>query len=169
MKRFAWRSEEVRETFAFLLKLNLLALPLYLAMYLELSFEPLQEFFSWLVVGTLNLLGYQAEAYGKFMKVEELPFLPYVSWDSTGWKSLYFCVALVAATPRRTWKTKALYALLAIPCIFLVNYARLLTTMLLTINFGAWAFDLVHSFLWREGLIFFVLFYWILFVYMTKK
>lgn len=156
------------KTLFFLLKFNLLAIPLYIALYLNFSLPPLQNFLAYLIFQTLRILGYNISLNGYFLTVQNFPEVIEVSWDSTGWKSLYALIALVIATPLSNFNKKLKFLILALPTLFLINYIRILTTILASIKFGFEYFDIVHTFLWREGLIFAVVAIWVLYLFKTK-
>ena len=151
----------------FLLKFNLLAIPLYITLYFNLSFPPLQNFLAYLIFQTLKIFGYSVSLNGYFLIIQNFPEIIEVSWDSTGWKSLYALTALVLATPLSNFYKKMKFLILALPTLFLINYIRILTTILVSIKFGFKYFEIIHTFLWREGLIFAIIAIWVL--YLLKK
>jgi exosortase/archaeosortase family protein len=152
----------------FLLKFNLLAIPLYVVLYFNFSFPPLQNFLAYLVFQALEILGYKASLNGYFLTVENFPEIIEVSWDSTGWKSLYALAALVLATPLSNLRKKAKFLILALPTLFSINYVRILTTIIISIKFGFKYFEIIHTFLWREGLIFAVVAIWAFYLLRAK-
>ncbi len=154
----------------FLIVFNLLAIPLYVAIYTNFSFEPLKEFNARIVSETLNIFGYSTFQDGSTVNLvtndtrQEIN----ISWDSTGWKSMYAIVALIIATPIRNLSHRIKFALIGIGIIFLVNYLRITSTILISANFGFNWFDIVHTVLWREGLILAVVGVWFLWIGMEK-
>lgn len=146
----------------FLVEFNLLAIPMYLVIYLNLSFQPLQDFLAALTKNSLVLLGYPATQEGSLViTANQNQFYSIdVSWDSTGWKSMYALLALAIATPIKSWKKKLKFVSIAIPTIFLLNFLRLLTTILVALFYGLQYFEFVHTLLWREGLILAVVCIW---------
>jgi exosortase/archaeosortase family protein len=90
-----------------------------------------------------------------------------VSWDSTGWKSLYAMTALILATPlNRSYKLK--FLAIALPVIFIVNILRIVTTTMISTAYGMQYFDFVHLFLWREGLISAVVALWAIWLWRER-
>jgi exosortase/archaeosortase family protein len=152
----------------FLLKFNLLAIPLYVVLYFNFSFPPLQNFLAYLVFQALEILGHKVSLNEYFLVVENFPEIIEVSWDSTGWKSLYALVALVLATPLSNFRKKVKFLILALSILFLINYVRILTTILISIKFGFKYFEIIHTFLWREGLIFAVVAIWAFYLLRAK-
>jgi exosortase/archaeosortase family protein len=163
----------------FLIKFNLLAIPMYLVLWLNLSYPPLQIFLTDLVYGTLNFLGYNATLVTSSVSVVPLISISdnypkiQISWDSTGWKSLYALAALTIATPSATIKRKAKFLAVVLPLLFVLNFTRILTTILVAVNYGFQYFEIVHTLLWREGLILVVVLLWYLWLrgikYKVKK
>lgn len=153
-------------TIKFLLILNLLSVPLYAAVWLEFSFEPLQEMFAKISADTLTAFGYNLRQEGTVIS----GFLGNtwaninVSWDSTGWKSAYALVALAIATPRKHLRNKLRFILIGVPTIFVINYARIITTIAAAATFGFSTFDVIHDFLWSAGMISAVLVVWYIWI-----
>jgi exosortase/archaeosortase family protein len=100
--------------------------------------------------------------------------------DCIGWKSMYMFFALVLATPIREKeklknkikkffpKTKLKALVIGIPVLFIINFFRILTTILIGYYFGISYFNVAHTILWREGLIFAVLLIWFLWLKKEK-
>ena len=154
----------------FLLVFNLLSIPLYIAMYTNFSFEPLKQINAEIVSATLRLFGFVSHSEDSIVdiatnngtqKIE-------ISWDSTGWKSMYAVAALILATPAVNISKKLKAALVSVGIIFAVNFLRITTTILISATFGFKLFDIVHTVLWREGLILAVIVVWVLWMRMEK-
>jgi exosortase/archaeosortase family protein len=160
--------EKLIKILLFLLKFNLLAIPLYIVLYFNFSFSPLQNFLAYLIFQTLKILGYNTSLNGYFLIIQNFPEIIEISWDSTGWKSLYALTALVLATPLSNFYKKVKFLILALPTLFLINYVRILTTILISIKFGLKYFEIIHTFLWREGLIFAIIAIWALYLLKEK-
>ncbi len=159
-------NERLKTLLWFLIKFNLLAIPLYIILFLNLSYEPLQSFFASITYGTLKLFNYNVavDSYRISVLMGDQLVQIDISWDSTGWKSLYALFALVIATPISTYNKKLRFLLIGLPAIFVLNFIRILTTILISLNFGFQYFDIVHTILWREGLILAVVgiwYYWL--------
>jgi exosortase/archaeosortase family protein len=148
----------------FLIRFNLFAIPLYILLYINFSFLPLQRFLAYVSYKTLTSLGYKVSLKDIFLIVPRgLEALSIgISWDSTGWKSIYTLMALVLATPYQSLYKKSKFLLISIPSLFFLNFLRIITTILVAVNFGFNYFEIVHTFLWREGLIFAVVAIWYL-------
>jgi exosortase/archaeosortase family protein len=153
------------EIIKFLAILNLFLIPLYLVLWLNLSYQPLQNFLAY-ATGTILA----ARGYNVFVNEDTINLLIglelqriQISWDSTGWKSMYFLMALALATPKVLWKRKLKFLLWSIPTVFLLNFIRILTTILFATSYGFCYFEIVHTILWREGMILAVVFLWFLF------
>jgi len=150
----------------FLIKFNLLAIPMYLAIYFNLSYPPLQDFLTDLSRPVIELFGYETILfYHDYCNVQaiygpefEKPVC--ISWDSTGWKSMYALAALAIATPFISWKRKLKFLSIGIPTVFLLNYIRIVSTILIALKCGFQYFDVVHTLLWREGLILIIVAIW---------
>lgn len=154
----------------FLVTFNLLAVPLYIAIYANLSFEPLKELNARMVSATLNFFGYDSYSDGSTLNLVSNGILQKIdiSWDSTGWKSMYAIAALILATPISKISRKIKFAAIGMAIIFFINYLRISSTILISANFGFNLFDIIHTVLWREGLILAVVGVWLVWMRMEK-
>jgi exosortase/archaeosortase family protein len=158
----------------FLIKFNLLAIPLYLVLYFNFSFPPLQEFLTKISIPAIELFGYKTMLLTSFHCNVDSIFIPAyeqsicISWDSTGWKSMYALAALAIATPFIAWKRKWKFIAVGVPLVFALNYIRIVTTILISLKFGFQYFNVVHTLLWREGLILAVVAIWYLWLRKEK-
>ena len=156
----------------FLVTFNLLAIPLYIVTYANLSFEPLKELNARIVSATLKFFGYDSYSDGSTVDLVSNGVLQKIdiSWDSTGWKSMYAIAALILATPISKSKIsrKIKFAVIGIAIIFFINYLRISSTILISANFGFNLFDIIHTVLWREGLILAVVGVWLVWMRMEK-
>lgn len=149
---------------------NMLSIPLYIALYTNFSFEPLKELNAGIVSVTLRFLGYDARADGSVINLvsgEAMNKID-ISWDSTGWKSMYAVAALIIATPISEFSRRMKFALGGAVAIFFINYIRIATTIFVSAKFGFTLFDIVHTVLWREGLILAVVAIWFAWMRMEK-
>jgi exosortase/archaeosortase len=124
----------------FVVKFNLLALPMYLAIFSGFSHEPLRISTAWISNVVLNSIGYTTIQSGHTIQTSVADVD--ISWDSTGWKSMYALVALALATPLGNRSRLKFIAML-----------RIVTTIGAALSYGMQYFDILHLLLWREGLI----------------
>jgi len=159
----------------FLLVFNLLAIPLYLLMYFNFSYPPLQNFLTSASRPFIEFFGYDTTVITYHacnvpaISGNKFPEPVCVSWDSTGWKSMYALAALAIATPLVVWKKKLKFLAIGVPLIFLINYLRIVTTILIALRFGWQYFEVVHTLIWREGLILAVVAIWYIWLRKTGK
>jgi exosortase/archaeosortase family protein len=70
-------------------------------------------------------------------------------------------------------KKKIKFLAFGLPFLFFLNFIRILTTILIAINYGFQYFEVVHTLLWREGLILAVVLIWYMWLrrikYKVKK
>ena len=156
------RLEKFKKIGWFLVKSNLMAIPLYAIILLDLSWVPLQNFLAYVTFLILKSMNYMVSvdgysiftvAGGQINRID-------VSWDSTGWKSLYTLAALTLAVSHPL-KKKLEFLAVALPVVFVINIARIVSTIAYSISFGFQNFETIHTILWREGLIFVVLALWV--------
>jgi len=159
--------KELKEAAWFLIKFNLLAIPMYLMIYFNFSMQPLQLFLAQALANGLNAFGYKTYFFES--PISTIPLIGvletgappvYVSTDSTGWKSLYALAALSLATPKKKWNKRIKFLAIGLPTIFILNYFRILSTILICLKLGFKYFEFVHDFLWSWGLISTILILW---------
>lgn len=147
----------------FIIKFNLLALPMYAVIIFTSGYEPLRVLTAQVSNAMLNVMGFATTQSGHWIQTQVADVD--ISWDSTGWKSLYAIAALALATPL---KPKARFLAMALPAVFIINILRIATTIAVALVYGLQYFDFVHTFLWREGLITAVVAIWGLWLWREK-
>lgn len=171
-KRIQKKERMIKRLFAvliFLVVFNLLAIPLYLVMYFDISWKSLQIFNAQLLVVTLDVFRFDSNVEDFTVNVMTQSGLQKIeiSWDSTGWKSMYAVAVLIIATPVSRLSKRIKFALMGVLAIFILNYLRVVTTILVSLYSDFRLFDIVHTFLWREGLILGVVGFW--FIWLLKE
>jgi len=163
--------KKLMEVIWFLLRFNLLAIPLYILLYLDFSFQPLQNLVAFLSFKLLSISGVQASLSGSLITVISgfrLSVID-VSMDCTGWKSAYALLALAVATPAIKMKKKIKFLLFSLPPLFLINILRIAATTYLSLSLDPKYFSLVHDLLWQWGLAFAVLGIWVFWLKREKR
>jgi exosortase/archaeosortase family protein len=159
----------------FLIIFNILAIPLYIVMYFNLSYPPLQNFLAAASEPAIKLFGYQTSlVYSPYCNAKSISLPEFgkeicISWDSTGWKSMYALAALGIATPFIAWRKKLKFIAIWVPAVFVINYLRIVTTILIALRFGFQYFNVVHTILWREGLILLIVAIWSVWIWKNWK
>jgi exosortase/archaeosortase family protein len=165
MGRRGKRKDLILTFLDFVLMLNLLSVPLYLFIYFNMEFSLLKELEAFLVSRLLKVLGLNSNSEKNFVIIDNKIYE--ISWDSTGWKSLYTLFALIISTPiynRRKIKS----IIIGLCLLFLFNMARITATIYLSYK-QIYSFDFLHLGLWRWGSIGFLLFIWFIFLYAQKN
>jgi exosortase/archaeosortase family protein len=139
-------------------------------MYLNLSFEPLQTFLAYSTASVVRMFGYSVTQDGFLLTTYTENQIRQIemSWDSTGWKSMYALFALTIAAPISNYQRKFKFLLAGLPLLFFLNFLRVTTTILLSLRYGFQYFDVIHLFLWREGLIFAVVTIWLVWLWKER-
>jgi len=155
----------------FLIKFNLLAIPMYVLLFSGVEFYSLQLLLTELVYGIITALGYEAVKNGIMLTFVSPPFVSTVVMGvgCTAWKSMYALAALMLASPVPNDRKKLKHILLGIASLFVLNVLRLVTTVLVGYWFGMWYLEIVHTVLWREGMIFAVVALWLWWVKGQKE
>lgn len=153
------KKKVVKNVFLFLIKFNLLLIPFYVIIYMDIDFYTLQTLFAHILSLVLRLLGYKVSVSGFFMFVgdEELPID--ISRDCIGWKSTYSLFALVLATKGKL-KEKLKFLLIWIPVLLILNFFRVLLTIICGLLFGVEYLELIHAFIWQVIMMFVLLGIW---------
>jgi len=153
------RNRQLWEVFMFLIRLLLLASPLYLLLVIEWNPIWLRELNAGISASILNLLGLSADHTGSFVITETIRLN--VSVDSTGWKSFLALAALMLAV-RDQGTYKRLYGvIIGWGVLFIGNILRI-TSMIYAVEVWGVSYEFMHTFLWRWGLTVLVLTVWIL-------
>lgn len=155
----------------FLIKFNLLALPMYIVMLSGTKFYPLQLMLTNVVHAIVTSLGYEVVKDGITLTLVSMPAVVNViiGMDCTAWKSMYALVALMIASPVPNDRNKLKHILLGVAAVFVINIVRLVTTVLAGYRFGMRYLDIVHTLLWQEGMIFAVVLIWMLWLKREKE
>ncbi len=160
-------NEQLITAIIFLIKLNILSIPLYIILWLNLSYFPFQVFVASVAGEVLKFFGYSLSQFGnelttlfsgQLLRVD-------VSWDSTGWKSLYALAALVIASPVAGFRGKLKFIIVTLPVTFLINILRIVSTIYFSLTFGLQYFTFLHTVLWRFISVGVVLILWFVFLW----
>lgn len=157
------------EVLVFLIKFNLLAIPLYILSFLDFSYQPLQELVANLAFLFLKAMGIETSLKGStILAIKELKvaFID-ISMDCTGWKSLYALSALTISTPKIKVKKKIIFLAISLPFIFIFNTFRIALTTHVYLMSPEY-FELVHNFFWQWGLIIVILLCWLVLLKIEK-
>ena len=165
MRKFSEQQIKMLNVLQFFIVFNILAIPMYFIILNNITFHPLQDFLASLTASALRMQKISATSSRSFITLVDQNDIVRgleVSFDSTGWKSLYALTALLIATPLSNIKRKLHFLLFALPGIFLLNFLRIWSTIWYSFMFGWQNYDIVHTLLWREGLIGVVVLFWFL-------
>jgi len=148
----------------FLVIFNLLAIPMYLILISGTTLPALQEVTTDVVFAIFRALGYSAERAGFTITfTAPLQASIVIDTDCTGWKSMYAFAALVVATPFAMGRKKrSMIVAMGVAVLFLLNIVRIVSTVVAAVAFGIATLDVVHTLLWREGMILAVLALWVI-------
>ncbi len=154
------RNEKLRTVLKFLVKFNLFAIPLYLILFSGYQSRLLMDVTTDISYAAIKA-AMPAERSGPNMiiPVEGGFWSAYVSWDSTGWKSMLALFALIFATDFSL--RKKMLGLVFIPLVYAVNILRIWFMFFFVHNYGTGIFPLVHATVWSWGLIITILVLWV--------
>lgn len=164
-KKFTRKQKKMWQVLIFLVRFGLLALPLYLLLWLNAAsmMAPIQKITAFATERFLNLTGITFLRDGILFSVSSpeglLAFE--ISADCIGWKSALAFIGLIFSVRGVSLKKRLAGVVFGLPIIFAGNVLRLGTTFYLVAVGGLSAFNLVHLFLWQWGLILLVLAVWI--------
>jgi exosortase/archaeosortase family protein len=161
------QTEKGKEILLFLLKFNLLAIPMYLIIFSGTNLPFLEKLTTDIVFPLLE------HAYpGQIVRPPDANWFfvasgtsiekIYIDTDCTAWKSMYALAALMMASPLPKGKKKLEDFGIGLLAIFSINIVRIYSTIAFSITFGMQYLDVVHTVLWREGMILAVVGIWAL-------
>ncbi len=160
---FKWdlTEKELKRILLFLVKLNLLLIPLYLIILAGFQLAFLKDVTKDAVLGMLQAGGIGAYETGNFIvvPVEGGEFAGTVDWDCTGWKSMFALFALVFATDFAI--RKKLLGLLFLPLVYAVNLVRIWFMFYYVHVYGTAHYSVIHATIWSWGLIAAILLFWV--------
>lgn len=153
----------------FLLRFLVAAVPIYVIMYFNIDLYRLEVIEASQIKYIVDLFGVQTQEYLMTIGNRLVPvirvteILKDVAIDEacTGYRTIFAFVGLIFAYPRIKMKKRAYGLLIGIPIIYAVNIIRVVTTIMSAVWFGAEYMDVVHTVLWREGLILIIFFLWV--------
>jgi len=160
-RRLPTKIEKMLLVLQFLVAFNLLAIPMYVVIWTNAelySLKVLEARLCSLILNAVGIQNFSRENSLYFFRGGNL-YVISVSWDSTGWKSLYTFFSLVLATPI-AWRKKMLPLIIGLPVIFIANIARIVSTIAFSFLSSLQYFSFLHNFLWKEGMIFLVVLLW---------
>jgi exosortase/archaeosortase family protein len=152
----------------FIVKLNLLSIPLYIVLLLNFDFVELQLFVAQITEYLLHLSGVPAvrDGINLVIPITGGYWSASIVWDCVGWKSMLFFLALVFATDFNRKK----YALFFLPIIFIINIARIWFMFFFVYNYGLEYYSFIHTLVWSFGLLFVVIALWLIWIrFIAKK
>jgi exosortase/archaeosortase family protein len=163
--------KKLLEVIWFLIKFNLLAIPLYILIFLNFSFQPLQNLVALLSYKALSVIGIQVSLNQSSLTVikEYKINVIEISMDCTGWKSVYALFALTISTPAIEIGKKLRFLSISIPALLLFNILRIVTTIYLSLNLSPGYFGLIHDIFWQWGLIVAILIIWVSWLKLEKR
>ncbi|MEM5799618.1 MAG: archaeosortase/exosortase family protein [Candidatus Aenigmatarchaeota archaeon] len=162
------KQKDLKKVLWFFIKLNLFLLPFYIVIYFDLKYEPAQIAFAKLVAFFFNFLGFKIIQDGFILYLGNNNFPIDISFDCIGWKSSYSLIALVAALPGDL-KQKMIFLLKWVPMMFLFNFLRVLSAIIVGFLFGFNYMILFHDYFLQPLMIFLVLFIWMIYINSTEK
>lgn len=163
--------EKIELLVDFLIKFNLLAIPMYIVIFSGVELYSLQLLIADIVHVIIKAFGYEIVKKGIALTLVATPSVVHVviGIDCTAWKSMYALAALMVASPVPNDRRKLKHAALGVLAIFTLNIIRLTMTILVGYWFGMWYLDIVHALLWREGMIFAVIVIWLIWLKKQKE
>ncbi|NOQ37252.1 hypothetical protein GQ472_00050 [archaeon] len=167
-KSFTLSQLRMWDTFIFLIRFCLLAIPLHLIIWTGYDFSHIISVTSHFTSNALTLLGTD------FFRIDNTFFITTptgmlaadIIKDCSGWKSFLALLSLIIATRHAGIKARTIGIAAGILIIFIGNIIRLATTFHLTHMYGLGIFDITHNMLWQGGLIILVLVSW--FIWLDK-
>ena len=148
----------------FLIVFNLLSIPLHLILYFNVNFYALSFIERAQASFFLNALNMKHSLSDVPYGLERLPAISVnqqvlaIGEPCTALRSIFAFTSLVIASPRK-WRSKK-SALILLPIIYNANIFRIVTLVIVGIK-APGILELVHTILWREGMLALILGLWI--------
>jgi exosortase/archaeosortase family protein len=171
-RKLSKRQERQWDLLMFLVRLIILAAPLYALLSVPGVLYSAQISTTNATALVLNALGMHASTDGPSVTIADpnSPFRFIISEDCTGWKSVMFLFALIFAVKGPKLRNRLVGLGFGVVVIFAGNMARIIATVLAERALGLQAAMLLHDWLFRLGLVVLVLGLWAFWlVYLNKK
>ena len=152
------KEKKLKETLIFLAKLIIFSIPLYIVIWFNISFNPIQDFLTYHVFHFLRFFNVQVSRDGFNLIFQNFSIV--INKDCIGWKGMLFFLALVLST-KSTWKKRLVGLLVGIPAVFSVNVLRIIFMIWVGFNIPG-MFSIFHDILWQGSMIFLVLVLWLM-------
>ena len=148
--------------FIFLALFAALSLPLHFLLWINFNATPVQIVVANTVGWMLDASGIAVSQNGLFLSAATKtgPLTVKIIKDCVGWKSMLALFGLIFATPKIEMKKRIAGLAAGVPVIFLGNLLRIYATMYVTVYGGLEYWEVTHTYLWQEGLIFLVIATW---------
>jgi exosortase/archaeosortase family protein len=159
----------------FLIVFNLFALPIYAIDYFNIDLFILEYIITKQVSLFLNIFGVDhslslLQIGSKMIPTIKIAELPTIAIDisCTAIRSMFAFLGLVFALPKVKFDKRVRALLWGLPTIYIVNLIRIVTTILVGVKFSVEALDIIHTLLWREGLILLIIVMWVFWIKNNK-
>lgn len=155
--------EKMKDILYFILKMLIFSIPLYIILWTNWESVLYQDFITQQVREILHLMGMATHGGGNQFVLNGISFM--ISWDCTGWKSIFFLAALIFSTPSRI-KRKINGLVIGIYGLFMINIFRIVILVNLAVTHGVELFNFAHAVLWQLFGGITVLLMWLIWLYL---
>ena len=153
-RKLTKREEQYWDAFVFLVRLLVLAIPLYVILALPGILYPLQLWTVDVTISLLGWLGLSATADGTWITIHYAnPFTFIINEDCTGWKSIMLLFALIFAVRGARLKSRLAGLALGTAAILTANMLRILGVIYAERLWGQDFALLLHDIAFRYGLV----------------
>ena len=155
----------------FLIRLLILAIPLYLVIFLAVDMTSLQVTVASQTSYILDNLGFNVmqDGYHIIVGTIENHFYFMINEDCTGWKSMLFLFALIFAVPAIAWKNRLAGLIVGIVIVWVANLGRVLGVVLAERMWGLDFAMALHDYGYRLGMIAVVLLVWLVWLSLSRE
>ena len=163
--------KKLLKVFVFLVKFAALSLPLHFLLWANFDATQVQVFVADTVKKLLVSSGITVSQDGTIlsMATKTGPLTVEIIKDCVGWKSVLALFGLIFATPDILMKKRLLGIAAGAPIIFIGNILRIYATIFVTVKGGLEFWDVMHTYLWQEGLIILVIVTWYIWFKICKN
>jgi len=151
------RTEKLKETILFLTKLLILSIPMYIIIRYNVDFTIIRNFIAFHTSHFLNLVGIPSnfDVHG-IIELKNSSIA--INRDCTGWKGMWFFMALILST-KASIRKKITGIAVGTLNVLSVNILRIVVMIWVEINLRG-MFTIIHDILWQASIIFIVLILW---------
>ena len=164
------KQKEMLPILTFLIKMVILAFPIYTVLHFGISLYPLQDAVTGQSILIFNIAGFSPSREDFFITINKThEFTFSISEDCTPWKSIWLLVALMIAVPKIKIDRRLAGIAAGSAILWTGNLARIFYIVWAEQFIGYGFAMMLHDYLWKAFLVIIVLLVWVVWLSWNDK